>query len=548
MMNCLIEKPDYAELLGYMHFQIADAFPALRGEGRIKAFTDKLYAHADFCFCRDDDRIVGMIAYYANGKGADFAYIAQVYVSPDYRRQGLFTRMLDLVVRDVLRKGFHEIRLEVYKNDKVAQLCYEKNGFMAMQTVQRDTLYMRKPIAMKKLLLLGGSFAQLAAIKKAKSLGYYTVLCDYLPDNPGQSIADSFHLVSTTDKDAVLQVAQQEGIDGIIAYGSDPAAPTAAYVANAMNLPGMDYNLVRHFCEKHLFREFLIDHGFNVPKWVEVNAPYEIEEVTIASLHFPVIVKPTDSSGSKGITVVEDKTELAAAIDYAKKYSRNGTLIIEEFIRRDHPFVIEAEIFALNGKVMAWGLINSIRDIEANPLLPAAYSYPLDLSETRKQLVRDEVSRLVAATGNTSGAFNIEMIIDKHDRLYFLDAGPRSGGNMLPEFISMIARKDIVEATIKTAMGETSDLDVSLDGEKGGYWGLGVLHTSCGGKYQGIVYSDKAKAALIREEIQKKRGEQVHPYRCCNDLVGLNFLHAASREEIDEVMCDINHSMKVFLR
>lgn len=401
---------------------------------------------------------------------------------------------------------------------------------------------------MKKLLLLGGSYAQLTAIKKAKSLGYYTVLCDYLHDNPGQLIADSFHQVSTTDKNAVLQVALQEGIDGIIAYGSDPAAPTAAFVANAMNLPGMDYNIVRHFCEKHLFRDFLLKHGFNVPKWMEVNVSNGIDEVAIASLHFPVIVKPTDSSGSKGIMVIEDRKELTAAIDYAKQYSRNGILIIEEFIRRDHPFVIEAEIFALNGKVAVWGLINSIRDVAANPLLPAAYSYPLKLSESRKQLVKKEVSRLVAATGNTSGAFNIEMIIDRQDRLFILDAGPRSGGNKLPEFISMIADKDIVETIIKTAMGDTSDLDVSLDGEAGGYWGLGVLHTSNEGKYQGIVYSDKAKAALVKEDIQKKRGEQVHPYRCCNDLVGLNFLHATSRKDIDEVMCDINHSMRVILQ
>ena len=79
---------------------------------------------------------------------------------------------------------------------------------------------------MKKILLLGGSAAQLVAIETAKRLGYYTVVCDYLPDNPGQHIADSFHLVSTTDKDAVLAVARDEQIEGIVAYSSDPAAPT----------------------------------------------------------------------------------------------------------------------------------------------------------------------------------------------------------------------------------------------------------------------------------------------------------------------------------
>ena len=80
---------------------------------------------------------------------------------------------------------------------------------------------------MKKILLLGGSAQQVIAIEKAKELGYYTVLCDFLPDNPGQHAADKFYLVSTTDKEAVLEVARAEQVSGVLAYASDPAAPTA---------------------------------------------------------------------------------------------------------------------------------------------------------------------------------------------------------------------------------------------------------------------------------------------------------------------------------
>lgn len=400
---------------------------------------------------------------------------------------------------------------------------------------------------MKKILLLGGSAAQLIAIERAKELGYYTVVCDYLPDNPGQYIADSFHLVSTTDKSAVLEVAMKEQINGIVAYSSDPAAPTAAYVANKMGLPGMNYDVVRHLCEKQLFREFLESNNFNVPQSIEIKIPYNLKQIDCSELRFPIIVKPTDSSGSKGVTVLDNAEGLDEALKYAEQYSRNKTLIIEEFIVRNHPYVIEAEIFTLNGKVVSWGLINSIRDKESNPLLPSAYSYPLDMSAERKVLIKSEVSRLVATTGNTSGAFNIEMIIDAQDRLFFLDAGPRNGGNMLPEFISMIARKDIVTATLKTAMGDTKDLDVSLDGEEGGFWGLGVLHTSKSGTYAGIEYSHQAKECLLRENIQKELGDAVRPFERCNDLVGFNFFHFKSKEEMDEVMCHMNETMKVIL-
>ena len=398
-----------------------------------------------------------------------------------------------------------------------------------------------------KLLLLGGSEAQLIAIKKAKELGYYTIVCDYLADNPGQFIADAFYLISTTDKDAVLSVAQKERVDGIVAYSSDPAAPTAAYVANAMGLQGMNYNVVRQFCEKQMFRKFLIEHDFNVPQSVEVKIPYDYEKIDLSRLRFPVIVKPTDSSGSKGITVLDDPSGVLDALCYAQEYSRNSTLIIEEYIVRDHPDVIEAEIFAINGIVVSWGLINSIRDDESNPLLPAAYSFPLDINDRRKAIVKKEISRLISATGNTSGAFNIEMIIDKYDNLYFLDAGPRNGGNMLPEFISMISQKDIVEATLRVAMGELSDIDVEFDGESGGYWGLSVLHTNKHGRYKGMVYSSLAKQSLVRENVQKRIGQEVRPFERCNDLVGLNFYKFESKSQMDEVMRDMYYSVRVDL-
>lgn len=400
---------------------------------------------------------------------------------------------------------------------------------------------------MKKILMLGGSEAQLISIKKAKELGLYTIVCDYLPDNPGQYIADKFYLISTTDKDAILQVAIDEDIDGILAYSSDPAAPIASFVANKLGLPGLDYNMVRQFCEKQLFREFLQNNGFNVPKSVRISIPYDPTEIDISQLTYPVIVKPTDSSGSKGVTVINDKTELLKALKYGESYSRNKILIVEEFIERDHPHVIEAEIFVHNGEVITWGLINSIRDNNTNPLLPAGYTYPLELPEHRINIVKQEIKRLINAAGFQSGAFNIEMIINKNDKLFFLDAGPRNGGNRLPEFISMISKKDIVGVTINNAMGINSEPDATLDGKSGGYWGMAVLHSSQEGKFKQVKYSSEAKESLIIEDIQKNIGDKVNPFRTCTDLVGLTFHHFETHEKMNKVMLNMNKSIQIEL-
>lgn len=397
----------------------------------------------------------------------------------------------------------------------------------------------------RSLLLLGGSASQIAAIDVANRLGYRTVLCDYLEDNPGQYLADSFHLVSTTDLEGVLSVARSENVSGVVAYSSDPAAPTAAYVARELGLPGVPYDIACSLCEKHLFRSFLIDNGFNAPR----SASCAIGSLPdVSDMSFPLIVKPTDSSGSKGVTVVESSVALGDALEEAARYSRNGIVEVEEFIERDHPHVIEAEIFVVGGRVVSWGLMNSIRDAETNPLLPAAYTLPLDLPVEREGIVRAEVSRLVAATGVDCGAFNIEMVIDKDNRLFFLDAGPRNGGNMLPEFISAASGRDIVAATVLVAMGDVDGVDVSFDGKSGGHWGLGVLHATRPGVFGGVSYSRLARERLVREELGVSLGETLRPFSRCNDLAGLAFFKFENKAESDAVMLDMNRTMGVIVR
>ena len=377
----------------------------------------------------------------------------------------------------------------------------------------------------KTLLLLGGSPQQVIAITTARNLGYRTVLCDYLPDNPGQHEADVFYLISTTDKDAVLDVARKENIDGIVAYASDPAAPTAAYVSEALGLAGIPYDMALNFCEKHKFRTFLEQNGFNVPGSVELDADAPFDASLVEGLTLPIIVKPTDSSGSKGVTVVRDLADLPAAFKDARERSRNRVLVAEEFIERAHPHVIEAELTVSDGEVSTWGLINSIRDSASNPLLPAAYSYPLELSQDQIDLVYDQVSKLVHASGMTYGSFNIEMIITEDGRLYFLDAGPRNGGNMLPDFISMIADGDVVAATLQAAMGETPDDSAALDGKSGGSWGLAVMHTPKDGILNHMEHTPAAAKALVREVPLAEPGDEVHRFSTCDKCFGFAFYH-----------------------
>lgn len=133
MIICQIEASSYDELVTYMRYQADDTFSSLKDEERLLAFATKLNTCAEICFCRDNGHLVGMIAFYANGQGADFAYIPLVYVSPDYRKKGLFSRMLSIVEKHVKERGFSEIRVEVLKNNDNAIKCYLNDGFEVVE-------------------------------------------------------------------------------------------------------------------------------------------------------------------------------------------------------------------------------------------------------------------------------------------------------------------------------------------------------------------------------------------------------------------------------
>ena len=171
----------------------------------------------------------------------------------------------------------------------------------------------------KKIMLLGGIHYLLPVIKAAHEQGYYVITADYLPDNIAHKYSDEFVNVSIVDKEAVLAEAQKRNINGIISFGVDPGVEAAAYVQEQMNLPSMGpYESVRILQNKDLFRAFLRDNGFNVP---EARGYASLEKALNDTewLHFPMIVKPTDSAGSKGITRVDSIDQYEAAVRFDRR-------------------------------------------------------------------------------------------------------------------------------------------------------------------------------------------------------------------------------------
>lgn len=382
------------------------------------------------------------------------------------------------------------------------------------------------PEATKSILLLGGSKQQVIAIETAKRLGYRTVLCDYLPDNPGQYAADVFYQESTTDREKMLEIARAESVSGVLAYSSDPAAPTAAYVAEQLGLPTNPLASVEVLSEKHLFRKHLASCGFPCPKSVPVSADSNADQLieVARDMERPLVLKPTDSSGSKGISVIEEPNEatLAAALEHAREFSRNGVLVLEEYIQAAFPRVIGGDVFVAGGEVRFWGLMSCLRDEALGGLVPIGERNPSGLAPAQDAAVREQVQALVTSLGINFGELNVEIIVGKDDTPYFLELGARAGGNMIPVQLSDISGIDLVEANVRYAMGDDSmSVDFNSNDEA---FSTYVLHASQEGTFAGVHVDDDIAPHIYRRVMYAEPGTPVGRFDGANKALGIFFL------------------------
>ena len=398
---------------------------------------------------------------------------------------------------------------------------------------------------MKKILLLGGSAQQIVAIKTAKRLGYYTVLCDFLTDNPGQYEADKFYLVSTTDKDAVFEIAQKEHVDGVLAYASDPAAPTAAYIAEKLGLPGNPCQSVEILCNKDRFRKFLLENGFSAPK---ANGYASVEDALNdkANYEYPIIIKPVDSSGSKGATVLHSEEEgLTDALEFAFSFSRCHRVIVEHFIEKKHPYLIGGDVFIEDGKIVLWGLLNCHRDNSVNPLVPVGKSYPLQLEIEDVQRVKETLASMVEKLGIRNGSMNVELVVDKSNRVWPIDVGPRSGGNMIPDLLGDMFGVDIAEMSVEAAMG------IAIKGnihEPNGFYATHNLHSNKNGTYKDIVFSPDIEPYIYRKCLYKKAGDAVEYFDNAAKCLGIVFFKFPDENVMRNILEHINDLITIELQ
>lgn len=374
-------------------------------------------------------------------------------------------------------------------------------------------------------------------IETAHRMGIYVITCDYLPENDAHHLADEYKNISIIDKELVLSAAQELKIDGIMSFACDPGVVTAAYVAEKMKLPFQgSYNSTLILQDKGLFRKFLQDNDFNCPK-AKKYSKSENPMKDIAYFSWPVIVKPTDSAGSKGVTKVEKPEDLWDAVEVALKFSHSGSYIIEDFLSFEG-FHSSTDPFTIDGELKFITYSDQLFDSEAeNPYTPAYIIWPSSMKHEHQDMLTSEIQRLMNILKMKTGIYNIETCVANNGKPYIMEVSPRGGGCKIAELQQMAYGVDLIENEIRKAIGlAVKDINSS---ECVGHWCEMIVHSKPGqsGILKSIVIDKEIEEKyLVVKDLSVKAGDFVKPFTGANMALGDMFFKFDSRKELDEIM------------
>ena len=306
----------------------------------------------------------------------------------------------------------------------------------------------------KKLAIIGAALFQEPAILKAKEMGLETHVFAWEAGDPGEKMADFFYPISIREKEEILEKCREIGIDGIISIASDLAMVTVNYVAENMGLTGNGTAATLISTNKHEMREAFDANGDPSPKSIVADANTDLSTI---NMDFPLIVKPTDRSGSRGVIKVHKAEELKEAIDFAVNESFEKKAVVEEFATGDEYSV---EYISCRGR--HYLLAVTEKTTSGDPwFIEMSHIEPAPISEERRENIRRVCDHALDTLMLYDGAGHIELKVDSNENIKIIEIGGRMGGGFIgSDLVELSTGYDYVGNVIRIAMGEEIEAPV----------------------------------------------------------------------------------------
>ena len=391
---------------------------------------------------------------------------------------------------------------------------------------------------MKKILILGAGIYQVPLIKKAKQMGLYTIVASYQGAYPGLGLADEIWEVDTRDVESLLSHSQKAEIAGVVTAGTDVAVRSLGAICETLGLTGLSAQAANIVTDKALMKAAFDKGGVATPKAYKVTSLDEALNA-FTTIGGPALIKAVDSSGSRGITKVEQIKDIAPAWKAARAVSQRDYLLVEEFINAHE---IGVDGFICQGEIKFMLPHDKFTCTVDNVTIPAGHAFPFNGNPRLTAAILQQMERAVHATGLDNCAINADVLITD-DKAYILEIGGRSGATCIPELISIYGGFDYYQQMILNALGENPKF--SFSGQ-----------TACMAKLlfsnvTGVITAiDEAKIASLRSpgisiNLDYAVGEKVEALKDGTSRIGQVIMETTDVKALDKVISKVRRAITV---
>lgn len=310
---------------------------------------------------------------------------------------------------------------------------------------------------MKSIMILGASILQLPAIDKALEMGLKVIVADMNPEAIGFKVPGVVkEVISTIDTPAIIEAAKKHRIDGIMTLASDMPMQSVAAVCHEMGLVGISRETALRATNKAYMRDALKEKGVPIPIYYRVTDRTGFKEAVskIRSVGYKCIVKPADNSGSRGVDLINESTDLNEAFEYTKQYSRSGEIVVEEYMEGPE---VSVETLAINGFVYVIQITDKMTT-GAPYFVEMGHSQPSQLTESIKRKIQEVTIAANKALGIENGPSHTEIKVTKEGPK-IVEIGARLGGDCITtHLVPLSTGINMVECSIRIALGEVPEL------------------------------------------------------------------------------------------
>lgn len=371
----------------------------------------------------------------------------------------------------------------------------------------------------QKILFLGAAPFQIPAISYAKQTGRYVITCDNKSTNPGHNISDKAYNVSTLDFERILEISKVEQIDGIMTFGSDVSSYTAAYVSSKLGLPGNPPDAIKTLTNKGLFRERLSQSGLQTIMSRTFSSALLNQAITyIEKFGRPVVIKPVDNAGSKGVSFCDSPQEAEGRILATLENSISKQFIIEERIYKSG-YQVCGDGFFENSKIVFVQYGNGHFYEDTALLAPFGETFPCCLPLELQHRITAEIEKALNSCGFKRGPFNLDVLIDSKGAPFIIEIGPRSGGNFIPNAIRYQTGVDMIAGSVEAALSWDYSLDITPT-KSDQFYCCYMLHVLKEKVFHGYEISANFKGCLVESNMYVKEGTLCLPFNRANHAIG----------------------------